>query len=646
MLRIEAFSGLTPRTGDRLLPNNGATEAANLLLTSGEIRPLRPANLVHTPSSSAPWYSVFRAEDDGVEKWLAWGKDVDIAKAPLSSDVEQRYYWTGDGEPRYTTFTNLPSTYYTLGVPTPTTAPSVSPSGGVGSNVTRFYRYTFVTALGEESSPSPVSAEVTDKVDATWAISGMSAVPNNSGTVTGVYSGGKTTFTDTNPHWLRVGDEVVINSTTLVVTDISGLTFKVAGDYSAYTTWARKAPWNTTNMYRRLYRTTGTSGSWQLVADNITSTTYNDTLTDAQIEGDELISDGWIPPPVGLKGLGFLPNGAAYGFVGNQLCFSEPYQPHAWPLEYQFGTDYEIIGASAFGTTVVAATAANPYVADGVEPASVTLQKVNNVWPCLSKRSVISVGDAVLYATSYGIAMVSSAGPQLWTSALYTIEEWSPLNPSSMVFATSEGRVFVAYTPTGGATAMLIFHPGEAALLTELSESPTELYTDPRNGLLYIVDSDGINQWNASAGEFMAYTWRSKEFELPQPVNLGAAKIDFTSAASQADQAQAQANYAADLATNLALITAGLLHDYNSFDFNEIDINGDNLITPRTTGLDSITFTLFVEGVEKFSRTVFDDAPFRLPSGYMTDNLSVQVSGTVRVKTIKLAQTMSGLRTV
>jgi hypothetical protein len=49
-----------------------------------------------------------------------------------------------------------PSGCYVLGVTPPVAAPTVTPSGGVGSTVTRVYVYTFVTPWGVDSAPSPL----------------------------------------------------------------------------------------------------------------------------------------------------------------------------------------------------------------------------------------------------------------------------------------------------------------------------------------------------------------------------------------------------------------------------------------------------------------------------------------------------------
>jgi hypothetical protein len=646
-IRIVPFMGMLPRVAERLLGDGAAVDATNVNLTSGEIRPIKRPLLVNTPTVSGPWLSVYRAEHNGAQVWLAWSRDVDIVRAPLPPAVEPRYYWTGDGEPRYAEFSDLPSTFYALGVPRPQTAPGVSHSGGTGAATTRVYVYTFYSALNEESPESPASSLVTGKVDGTWVITGMDAFPANSGTITVSHAAGVSTCTNTGNHWLRVGDEVIISGTTVAVSEVTSATvFKVPGNFTGATSWARKAPWNTAGMKRRLYRSTGTTGTFQLVHDDV-GTSYNDTLTDAQILGDELISQTWEPPPPSLRGVIALPNGALAGFFDNQLCFSEPYQPHAWPVEYRRATDFEIVGIESFGTTVVACTKGRPYVAQGTEPANVVLESVDKVWPCLSKRSVVSIGDGVLYATSHGMAYVGMGGSMIWTEAFYSREEWTPLDPSSMVAAAAEGRVFVRFVGTGGAKGILVFSPAEASMgLTMLSLAPDELYADPLNGKLYLVDIDGIHQYDAGVGLRLDYSWKSKEYHLPSPINLGAAKVDFVSEMSEADYDKAQADYAAAVAANSALVSGYKgVGGVNGRAVNAGMLNGSNIKNIAPVALDAVTFTLYCDGRAVYSRKlVADQSAFRLPAGFRTDNVAVGLTGSIRVKSVKLAGTMQDLK--
>jgi len=646
-IRIAPFLGMLPRTAERLLGDGAAVDAENVNLSSGEIRPIKQPLLVNTPSVSGPWLSVYRAEHNGAQVWMAWAVDVDIVRAPLPPAVEPRYYWSGDGEMRYARFSDLPSGAFAVGVPRPKAAPVVSVTGGSGLDVTRVYAYTFYSAIDEESGESPASVLTTGKVDGTWAISGMDAFPANSGTGTASHSGGVTTFTNTGNHWLRVGDEVVISGQTVAVSAVTSNTaFQLPGDFSAATAWARKAPWNTTGMKRRLYRSAGSSGSFQLVHDDV-GTSYNDTKTDAQILGDELISQSWEPPPPNMRGLIALPNGALAGFFNNQLCYSEPYQPHAWPAEYRRATDHEIVGIQSFGTTVVAATAGTPYVFTGVEPASVTPETVDKVWPCLSKRSMVSIGDGVLYATSYGMAYVGMGGSSIWTEPFFTRTEWEPLDPASMVSAVSHGRVYVRWIGQDGDKGVMVFAPSEADFgMTLLSMVPDELYSDPRNGKLYLVDERGIAQFDAGVGSRVNFSWKSKQYHLATPLNLGAAKVDFVSEMSQSDFDAVQAAYEAMVAANMAMV-AGYkgLGGINGSYANRTMTNGSNIrdiSPPESAGL---TFTLYCDDVAVFSRTlVADQSAFKLPAGLTSDNVAVGLTGAVRVKSVKLAETMQGLK--
>ena len=660
-IKFGPFGGLYPRTAARLLPDGAAADAANVNLTSGEIRPIKYSARSFAATNPITTYRAVNELTDE-EKWRTWTIDIDIAKVPLSVDVEGRYCWSGDGEPRFTTYTNYTTVAsdLALGVPTPTTAVSVSHAGGTGTAATRFYRYTFVTALGEESAPSPVSAEVTGRVDGTWSIgstTAMQAFPANTGSGTATYSAPSTTFTNSASalHWLRAGDQVVINSVTLDVVSVpTTSSFTVTGNYSAYTSWARKAYWNTTGMYRRLYRTTGSTGTYQLVADNITATTYSDTLTDAQIEGDDLISDGWVPPPAGLRGLGFLPSGAAFGFVNNLLCFSEPYQAHAWPIAYQLGADYPIVQTRSYGTVVVAATHANPYMADGVEPATAALQKVNTIWPCLAKRSMVAVGDGVLYATSFGLAYIGQAGPSIFTKDFYTEVEWKLLNPESMISALSENRVFIRYQPTSQVPAILLFKLLEqGAPLTTSSVQCDALYADPNDGEAYYLVSDGVYKFDSESGLRIPYSWTSKTYELPMPINWGAAKVAIKRVLSLADENAILAALATNTASNVTIVatyggSTGIPRgNVNGWYVNYKAVGmGPATYDVSTPETEYVTLNLYYDDELAVSHLVQDTETFKLPAGTLADMFRIQLLGTAQVLYVKMAETSAGLKAI
>ena len=650
------FQGEIPKIGDRNLPQNSAQTAQNLVLTTGKIQPIKKPRVVYVPSNG-PWLSVYRAENQGNEKWYAWSKDVDIDRAPLSPDAEPRYYWTGDGEPRYSTFANFP-TPWALGVPSPQSAPIVTPTGGGGATVSRLYVYTFITALGEESGPSPDSGIVTGHLNDTWAVSGMVAFPSNNGNGSATFSSGVTTFSNTGSHWLRAGDEIVLLGQTVTVAQtLSNSTYTVLGNYSSATSWARKAPWNTVGMKRILYRSAGTNQSYQMVAFDV-GTTYSDTLGDAQIIGDELLTSSWEPPPAGLKGCMFLPNGCMVGFLKNEVYYSEPFQPHAFPVRFRRKLNFDVVGMASYGTTVIAGTKSVPYILDGAEPQFVTAESINQTWPCSAKKGVISTGDAVIYPTSYGLAYIGRDGARIFTNDLFTRQEWAPLNPQSMIVAMAEGRIFVKYQTIDGNGGVMIFDLENPGLgLTRLAFNPTEIYADRVNGQCYLVDAEGVKQYDAATGFREDFFWLSGEVHLPKPMNMGAAKIDFESDISPSDLEQMTEEFNVQVQANIDSVEspsynfAGVL---NSVPLNSLPLNQWALPIPQAIVLPNATFTLYLKTKDSqttlpdwkivFSKILnFNDSSFRLPAGLKVDSFKIGMSGTLDVVRIKISETMSGL---
>ena len=652
-IRLTGFQGIKPRVSPRLLPDAVAQIAANCRLTTGEITPLKQPAVVATPTTPGPLRSIYKTET----VWLSWNKDVDVVRSPLPG--VRKYIYTGDGEPRITTDAmagyggggNYPAQARSLGVPKPQTAPTVTPSGGSAADVTRFYAYTFYDDWNQESATSPVSALTTGKPDGTWAISGMDTAPASSGTGTVSVSSGVTTFTNSGSakHWLRVGDEVVIGGATVAVSEIvSPSVFKVPGDFTGQTSWVRKASWGTCT--KRLYRTTGSTGQWQLVAENISGTSYNDTLTDAQIPGDELVTASWELPPTDLKGVIALPTGVLAGFSGTEICFSEPFQPHAWPPEYRMRSQgYPVVSIGVYTSGIVVGTTGVPMVILGHEPGQMMAQPAEGAYPCLSKRSMVSLGDRVAYATTHGIVTIGDNGVDILTKDWFTRDEWVLYLPETITAVAVRGRLYLMCGAEGEKPILLIFDYLDGTGLTTAYINATAMFGDLVTGKLFISDVPNydIREFDPVDGLYMPQDWMSKEFVVPEPINLGAAKVNFESRFSQQDIDNLQAAYDAAVAANLALIASGDVG--GSIGWNEIGggtIGGSNLLEVYLPTLESpgVTFTLYVDGVAVYSRVLNTSNGFRLPSGYKADTFAVRVQGQSLVKSIELAETMQGLK--
>lgn len=670
--RITGFSGIVPRRGARLLEQNQAQVAVNCRLTSGYIAPLKPPKLVYNPLVSGI-KTIFRMTDGVSDFWLAWNRDVDAVKGPIAGDTTYRTYFTGDGEPRVTNIalatalTPYPAGWYVLGVFPPATKASLTATGGVsGTTVSRAFAYTFVTPWGEESQPSPATDVVIAKIDDTWTIGGatsMDVAPANTFAVTGsAWAAGIGTLTVASTFGLRVGEEIGVtgmnpagfNTAKTPITALTGTTISYAvavnpGAFVAGGSVARTAPHNTTGMTKRIYWTeTLADGTHFRLVKEVAVATLSTTVAGGTISTAEMASADWIMPPVDMKGIRMLAGGIAIGFRGNEVLLSPPYVPYAYPTKYKQTTDFDIVGLEVVGNMAVVGTKGVPYSIAGVDPVGMVLTKIDQPWPCSSKRSMVNVGAGVEYAAPQGKVLIGPSGTDLTTKDLYTQEEWTTLLPSSFNAAQYAGRYVASYDGGTGTKQVLIIDRSEFAAVVQSNADVQVFYGDPTTGKLYAVITDKIYEWDGDTGQKMAMDWFSKEFLFPKPINLGAAKIDLSTTMSEVEIAAAQAAFDAIKLANAAILAAvgngkGSL---NARSLNAGSINGSTISPLPPMTWENLTFTLYIDGVIRFSRTVVTSKPFRLPKGYKADNAAIRLSGNVTVKSASLAGTMKELEEV
>lgn len=103
LLVWRTFAGQRPRQSARLLANDGAEIAVNTKLWNGKLRPFHVGLDTFTTVKAGPIKAVFNYRYDvGVNAWLHWATDVDVATSPLALDGNARLYFTGDGRPKIT----------------------------------------------------------------------------------------------------------------------------------------------------------------------------------------------------------------------------------------------------------------------------------------------------------------------------------------------------------------------------------------------------------------------------------------------------------------------------------------------------------------------------------------------------------------
>lgn len=460
-IAITSFRGELPALTPRLLQPTNAQAARNVNLRKGSLRaeyaplPVTGIGGVITPSS------IYRYPfgNDGQGFWFAWGdgKQVNAAKSPLAKDAWSRVYWTGEGFPKMAPIGvatqgagPYPSGFYRLGIPAPASAPLVTEAGNSGTppatQVNATYIVTYVSAYGEEGPPSPASNIIT--------------------------------------RWDGAEDQLV-------------------GKINVQLPPAPTGPYNI--VTKRLYRSES-GGEFLYLADfPVAQTNWVDETNSDEL-GIACPSLTWDMPDPTMMGLVEMPNGIFAGFFDNTLCFCEPYYPHAWPVDYQISFPDKIVGIGVTTAGLVVATTGRPRLVTGTTPAAMSASDPDADRVCVSRGSVVDMGEYVAYASTEGLVAVSGGEPQLITEGILTPEQWQALHPASIHACRYEGRYLGFYD--GGCFALA---PGEGMEFIDVHAANS--YYDIAASSLYLIQGSTISKWRG--GPSMTYRWRSKIFEFP-----------------------------------------------------------------------------------------------------------------------------------
>lgn len=336
---------------------------------------------------------------------------------------------------------------------------------------------------------------------------------------------------------------------------------------------------------KRIYRVGGTGTSYLFVKEIGTGTSATDDVAAADL-GEELPSTDWDPPPSDLHSLIALPNGSLAGLSKNQLCLSVPYVPHAWPVGYRYTLDYDGLALGAFGQSIVVPTEGPPYLATGADPRSMSLDDLETSYPCMSDDSLVDMGYSVVYAGSDGLISVSRSGVQNITESLFSKTQWRALKPETMKAFRAEDKYLCFYDDGTTQGAFLLDSRGEELTFIDLYVDGG--WADPKTNELFLLDNDQVYEWDA--GSDLTHSWKSKVFRLPRPVNFAAARIE-------------AAGYPVHL-------------------------------------------KVWADGDLKFDADVASSRVFTLPGGFLSDVWEFELSGTAKVQTIEMAQSVEELRSI
>jgi len=479
VITVNNFSGVSPMTPPRYLDNASAQTALNCPVWMGPLSPITGA-LALTPSpltKSGNIKSIYRfgqSETNQLNHWFHWTTDVDVVQGFIAGDTTERTYYTGDGNPKVTNATlalsgggsDYPIASYDIGVPKPTGTFTTAKTGTANANTTsetRVYTFTYVNSFGEESTP---------------------------------YS-----ETDMSPSTEDVfpGESVVVTMPTGTINNV-----------------------NVTK--KRIYRSAvGTANtSYFFVAEvSLATATYTDSL-DGDDLNEELPSLTWVQPPTTLKGLVGMPNGVMAGFSGNDVYFSEPFRPFAWPTQYVQTVGYPVVGLGVIDTTIVVLTQGRPYFIQGSHPDSSVMVEADINQACISKRSIVSMNNYVFYASPDGLVGLSPGGSTVVTESMFDKYSWQSLNPADLVGCMYETQ-YVGFLNTSSGDGGFVYDMvGQTWNFHNMYA--TGAYNDLKNDSLYIIQNNELSKWDS--GNALSYTWKSKKFTFPEPKAFSCYRVE------------------------------------------------------------------------------------------------------------------------
>lgn len=670
VLAIKGFRGAVPRYSSRLLQPNQAQRAWNCRITSGRLDPIKGPGLVFASTLASDIRTMYRYRHfvggAPLDNWLIWGSDVDVQLSPLANDERGVFYFTSDAfEPRVSSYAHAiagavyPNAWFALGVPSPTVAPTVTPSGGSAADEERSYAITFATAWGEESGPSPASVLATGKPDGTWALSNLQTAPPNSGSIVGAVADspvdGQVTVELDTVFGLAAHESISVSgvggmtslNTTHRILSINVATKKVvvkldtAQTYTSGGAWARESPLNTTGMVKRIYRTAGTNPAFMFTAEiPVADTSYNDTVPGTNL-GEVLPTLFTLPPPKNLSCLTRLPNGCMVGLAGNELCLSDPYRPYSWPIGNRYSFSGRGVALCVAGTSVIVLTDSYPILFTGSDPEVMSPSTMETYAPCVSKRGSVNVGGGSIYPSFDGLWLATPAGVKKLTQNLYRDKEWGELNPATFDAAFHDGQYYAQYSASDARARIWVLDVSEPDSTTEIDEQVGALYRNEYDGLLYVAKGAKVFQWDADNGMRYESDWMSRVNQLAKPTTFNCAQVfaDFSDIVP-IDTAQQEANAAMQLTPMMGGgQVAGL-------EIGAVEVNG-SLLTPIVVQTQrKVQFTLYLKDVPIFTKSVTSQKPFRLPTGYKAELFSVQLSASVPTYSVAMATSMEELKQV
>ncbi|MCG7931972.1 MAG: hypothetical protein N0E44_18220 [Candidatus Thiodiazotropha lotti] len=504
--------------------------------------------------------------------WLNWSGDVDVVRSPIESS--DRIVYSGDGEPKI----QDGSTVYPLGLPAPTSAPTVASQAkaSFGFTITWHYYYEEPNGVREDADESAIyvtettpgevytlatiPAPVAASADARFILWGElfdgskylgKVIPepaNDAPQTDAEYNGASITGT------LEVTASAVV-SLAYDTSRSSKYTTERAYYYCFVRKWgdgkidlgppgevstiigidptedanltdieSAPAGYGITHIW--IYRlAVAISGEDYQFVDEIAAgtTSYLDEIADENL-GEVDPEYIYSAPPSDLTSLKAHPAGFLIGISQSlkSVCCSAIREIHAWPsISHRYALKDNPVAIELIGNTIVVTTDGDPVYIFGDEPDALSppdripIKQAN-----MAKRGTIFTGDAVIYPAPDGLVSVGQGSGTVLTNAYYTQEQWQALDPASMICAWHDRKIYVFHS-----AGCLIFRFDDGRVeLTTTDDTADAVHVDAETDALYISRNGAIYQWGAGTSNRTAL-FHSGYIRYPSLKTFGAVKV-------------------------------------------------------------------------------------------------------------------------
>lgn len=252
------------------------------------------------------------------------------------------------------------------------------------------------------------------------------------------------------------------------------------------------------------------------------TSTYTDNTTTPWTTTTLQTAD-WDRPPSDLKYLTYAGNGAFCGASGKDLCFSEPFRPHAWPYRMLF--PHDIVGIVEVEGGVLVTTTAQPYFVYGSHPEQMTQQALNAEQAGVGYRSMARLSGSAVYASNDGLVMASGGQASIKESQqLFTRNNWRDAYKAhfdKLALSAWDGALIGVVDGVSGSNFIMRLDESPSYALLDVPGKTIHgvgiSQTTDQMGLLF---NDGFAEFGVGAA--LSLEWKSRIHEFPMPVSFGA----------------------------------------------------------------------------------------------------------------------------